>query len=305
MPDLNSTLPLRQLGRYLREWRTQAGYSLDRAGELLESSGSALQRIEKGQKAKLKKKEVGEICDLYQMPDDLKEAMIGLAQQAANKSGWWHSYGDLIANGFDVYMGLEAAAHHLSTYQGELIPGLFQTPEYDLALIVQKWPDSTEAERDRRVQIKQRRQHILHRKSMPTKYDAVISEAALHRVAGNGLVMAAQCRRLADLSTMDNISLRILPFGAGFPDGTAMPPFVAIDFGTDSKTGVPLEPPLVFLEGVVGSMYLEKQSDIELFLESYQLIRATALTETASRDLVRHIAKEHEKRGLRTGQRIG
>ncbi|MGY4098865.1 helix-turn-helix domain-containing protein [Nocardia sp. R16R-3T] len=291
MPDTGSTLPRRQLGRYLTDWRSRAGLTQQKSANLLEIGASSLQRLEKGQNSRIKSRDIQAACDLYGVPEDLAVVMVGLAKQANVKS-WWHQYGDLLPRDFDMYVGLEAAATKLTSYQPDLVPGLLQTAEYVRALVRLERPESTEAERDQRVQIKMRRQNIVTRRTQPVVLDVVIGEAALRRVAGDRAIMAAQLRHLADVSTRDNVSIRVLPFAAGFPEGVSMPPFVILDFG-ESASGDPVEPPVIFLEGAVGDLYLEKPDDVKVYDQSYQSIRQAALDEVASRNLLRRVAKEY------------
>ncbi|MFE3058539.1 DUF5753 domain-containing protein [Nocardia sp. NPDC059239] len=192
----------------------------------------------------------------------------------------------------DVYVGLEAAAAGCVTYQPELIPGLLQTEEYDRALLCARWPNAPAEERDRRTQIKQHRQVAITRKNRPLDVDVVIGEAALGRPVGGPMVMARQLRHLADTSTRDNVSIRVLPLRAGFPGGVSMLPFVILDFGTPPP-GEPTEPPVVYLEGMVGSMYLEDQDDVRIYYSAHETLRQAALDETASRNLLRRIAREY------------
>ncbi|MFF3571007.1 helix-turn-helix domain-containing protein [Nocardia jiangxiensis] len=288
-PTIGSTLPRRQLGRYLVDWRTRAGYTQVKAAQLLEMGATSLNRLEKGETGRIKNMVIQAICDLYSVPPDLAEAFKGLAQQANVKS-WWHQYGDLIPKNFDVYVGLETAATQIITYQPDLIPGLLQTADYNRSLVQLIWPDETVEQWEQRVQIKTQRQRIVTRKTQPVKLDVVIGEAALHRVAGSRAIMAAQLRHLADIGARDNVSVRVLPFEAGFPDGAAMPPYVILSFGQD-QGGAHVEPPVVFLEGVVGDMYLEKEDDVLHYYRRHESIEAAALDETTSRVLLRRVAK--------------
>ncbi|MEU7767125.1 helix-turn-helix transcriptional regulator [Nocardia sp. NPDC049190] len=294
MPDAGSTLPRRQLGRYLTEWRTRAGLSQAKAAQLLEMGATSLNRLEKGQNSRIKSRDIQAICDLYGVHEDLTTALIGLARQSNVKS-WWHQYGDVIPKDFDVYVGLEAAAVRLVSYQPDLVPGLLQTADYDRSLVQLAWADSTDAEREQRVQIKTHRQNIVTRKTQPVTLDVVIGEAALRRVAGSRKVMATQLRHLADMSTRPNVTIQVLPFEAGFPDGISMPPFVILEFGNAAYAQA-VEPPVVYLEGAVGDMYLEKPDDVNRYHRSYEGIRQAAWDAAASRNLLRQVAREYEQR---------
>ncbi|MVU78847.1 helix-turn-helix domain-containing protein [Nocardia sp. ET3-3] len=293
MSDLGvgSTVPLRQLGRLMLEWRNRSGLSQARAAELLEMGATSLARIEKAEITRVRTSTVKEACGVYGVPADVTEGMVRLAQQAKVKS-WWHSYSDLLPKNLDVYVGLEAAAAECVTYQPELIPGLLQTENYDRALLSERWPNDPAEERDRRTQIKQHRQAAITRKHRPLELDVVIGQAVLHRPVGGAKVMASQLRHLADSSTRENVSIRVLPFEAGFPGGISMLPFVILDFGTPPR-GEPTEPPVVYLEGDVGSMYLESEDDVRFYTDAHNTLREAALEDSASRDLLRRIAREY------------
>jgi transcriptional regulator with XRE-family HTH domain len=123
-----STVPRRQLGRYLRELRTNARLTVHVAAKALEWSEAKMWRIETGQTS-LRSHDVETMCRVYGAPEELKTALMGLAKETKGK-GWWHAYGDVIPEGFDLFIGLEEAASSLEEYSPELVPGLFQTPDY-------------------------------------------------------------------------------------------------------------------------------------------------------------------------------
>ncbi|MBF6135749.1 helix-turn-helix domain-containing protein [Nocardia otitidiscaviarum] len=289
-PSAASTLPRRQLGRYLRDWRTQAGLTIAEAAKLMEWGASTLQRLEKGNADRIRTIDIQELCRIYGIPDEIAEGLKGLAQQAAVKS-WWHSYGDLIPENFDVYVGLEASAQQLSCYQSELVPGLLQTADYARALNRLGYPDDSEAELERRVQLRMQRQALITRRHHPASVAMVLHESVLHRLVGSAKVMAAQVRHLAELSTRDNVALRILPFSAGVPLGLSTGPFVILEFGTDGR-GQPVEPPVVYVEGFTGDLYLERQGDVQRYSRALDCLERCASDIQTSRNLLRQVAKE-------------
>ncbi|WP_328412537.1 helix-turn-helix domain-containing protein [Nocardia sp. NBC_00403] len=289
--NASSTLPRRQLGRYLRDWRTQAGLTIAEASKLMEWGASTLQRLEKGQADRIRTIDIQELCRIYGIPDELADGLKGLAQQAAVKS-WWHAYGDLIPENFDVYVGLEASAQQLTSYQSELVLGLLQTADYAWALNRLGYPNDSDAELDRRVQLRLQRQALITRKASPAIVDVVLHESVLHRVVGGAKVMAAQLRHLADFSTRENVSLRILPFAAGVPLGVCTGPFTVLEFGTDSK-GQPIEPPVVYAEGFTGDLYLERCADVRRYDRAHECLQRCALDIQPSRHLLRQVAKEY------------
>ncbi|MEU1425610.1 helix-turn-helix transcriptional regulator [Nocardia sp. NPDC005746] len=287
----SSTLPRRQLGRYLRDWRIQAGLTIAEAAKLMEWGASTLQRLEKGNADRIRTIDIQELCRIYGIPAQIADGLKGLAQQAAVKS-WWHSYGDLIPENFDVYVGLEASAQQLSCYQSELVPGLLQTSDYARALNRLGYPEETAAEVDRRVQLRMQRQAMITRRMRPAAIAMVLHESVLRRLVGGARVMAAQVRHLAELSTRSNVVLRILPFAAGVPLGLSTGPFVILEFGSDGK-GQPVEPPVVYVEGFTGDLYLERQGDVQRYRRAQAGLERCALDVQDSRSLLRQVAKEY------------
>src|SRR6266700_3489388 len=103
-----STVPRRQLGRYLRELRNRERLTVRTAAEKLEWSEAKMWRIETGQTS-LRSLDVEAMCKIYAAPADLTQALRGLAKETKAR-GWWHAYGDVIPDGFDVYIGLTGRA---------------------------------------------------------------------------------------------------------------------------------------------------------------------------------------------------
>ncbi|WP_330232898.1 helix-turn-helix domain-containing protein [Nocardia sp. NBC_00508] len=291
MSETGSTLPRRQLGRYMREWRQRSNLTIVRAAELMEWSESTLQRIETGNAEKVRWRDVKELCDIYGMDGELTAALIGLAKQANVKS-WYHEYGDLIPENFNLYVGLESSAKELTVYQPDLVPGLLQTPEYAHVLARGAYPNDTPEQLAGRVQIKMHRQSLITRSRQPVILHVVIHEAVLRRIVGGPQVMGAQCRHLADRSTLPNISIRLLPFSAGAPLGAQLGPYVILVFGIDAK-GKPVEPTVVYQENYLGDLYMERPIAVERYHQAHAALQDLALSEVESRDRFRQMAREY------------
>lgn len=126
--DIGSTVPRRQLGRALRELRSEARITLDGAADALYCSRQKMWRIESGL-GTTRALDVRALCELYGATPELSRALIALAHETKAK-GWWHSYLDAIPEWFELYVGLESAASRLREYDDTLIPGLLQTRDY-------------------------------------------------------------------------------------------------------------------------------------------------------------------------------
>src|SRR5713226_3510808 len=191
-----STVLRRQLGRHLRELRNRARLTVKVAAGALEWSEPKLWRIETGQTA-LRSLDVEAMCKVYGAPPGLTDALMGLAKETKAR-GWWHAYGDVIPDTFDLYIGLEEAASQLAWYESELVTGLLQTEDYARTLIKADNPGVDDGEIDRRVQVRMARQALLTRVTALPAAEVVLNEGILRRPVGGPRVMAGQFRRLAE-----------------------------------------------------------------------------------------------------------
>ncbi|WP_067535484.1 helix-turn-helix domain-containing protein [Nocardia crassostreae] len=288
-----STLPRRQLGRFLREAREALGLTQRIAAEMVELSEPGLQRIEAGRVKKVRIRDVRALCEIYEISPENTEWAVELAEQAKVTS-WYHAFGGLFNDTFNMYVGLEASARQLITYH-EHVPGLVQTADYARALISAFYRGDSSDAIDRRVELRMKRQAIVTRKTRPLKLDVLLHESALHRVIGSRDIMAAQLRHLAEISKPANVSVRIHPFSAGCTWGLLHGPFVILYFGTDAK-GRPIEPPVVYHEiQMSNDVYLEKPDDLRRYHELVAALRATALDEDTTRDLLRRATRSYER----------
>ncbi|WP_067698381.1 helix-turn-helix domain-containing protein [Nocardia jejuensis] len=290
--ETGSTLPRRQLGRFLREAREGAGLTVEQAATVMEWNKSTLSRLERGLTEKVRVRDVLSLCDAYGLDDKKTAAAKSLAEQTPAKS-WWHAYADLIPAHSNLFVGLEAGAKVLTIFQPLIVPGLLQTADYARALDRTYFPADTESELDRRIELRTQRQHVILRQRRPAEALIVLHEAVLHTVVGSRRAMAAQLRHIADLSTRENIEIRLMPFRAGFPLGMPLPPFIIFQFGKDPR-GKLTEPTVVFAESFAGAMYFERPTEVGMYREAFNKVQHATLDARPSRDLIREIAREHD-----------
>ncbi|MER7454296.1 helix-turn-helix transcriptional regulator [Nocardia beijingensis] len=280
-----TTLPRRQLGRALRDARQANGYTLEQVAEVLEISRSSLGRLELGQNEKIKVRDIEYICQYYGLPDERTEYLKSLAEHARVKP-WWEDFRDLVRPGFNTYLQLEAAATGLHFFQALIIPGLLQTPDYARSVRSAASRGSSE-DADWLVERRIQRSAILTRKHKPMQAEFLVHESALRTVVGSTRIMSSQYRHLADMGTRENVSIRVVPFAAGFPGGLAVPPYIIIDFAHD-------EPSVVYTEGAIGTMIFEEADDVNRFRVIHAAVERAALDEQRSRDLLRNMARGYE-----------
>ncbi|MFE3444443.1 helix-turn-helix domain-containing protein [Nocardia sp. NPDC059180] len=286
------TLPLRELGKYFRNARSDAHLTLDQVAGHMEWSPSKLSRLERGQPGKLTRHDIRTLCEFLDFEADQTAAMIGLAQHGAIKC-WWHAFGDLIPETFNVYVGMESSARRLDIFRPDIIPGLLQTAEYARVLDRTYFTSDSADEQDMRIELRTKRQRIFTRKVKPVELDVVLHESVLRTIVGGPGVMAAQLRHLADVSTRPNVSIRILPYEAGFPLGGPVGPYVVLDFRPG--VGADVDPPVIYIENYTGDLYLEGEHDIQKYRTASATIRRAALDVVSSRNLIRQMAKEFKQ----------
>jgi transcriptional regulator with XRE-family HTH domain len=284
-----STVPRRQLGRYLRDLRGKARLTVKAAATELEWSEAKIWRIETGQTS-LRSLDVEAMCRVYGAPDELTEALKGLAKETKGR-GWWHAYGDVIPDGFDLYIGLEEAAAELRWYEAELVPGLFQTAAYARTLIGADNPGVDDEEIERRVAVRMARQALLSRKTAAPTVSVVLNEAIIRRPVGGQAVMVEQLNRLIELTDLPNVTIRVVPFRVGLHHGLMSGPFVILRFPTNGE-GKITEPPTVYVDGFTGALYLDKPNEIDRYDMAFTSIWQAAATEAESHELLQQAVRE-------------
>lgn len=151
MPVTGPTVVRRQLGRRLRRLREQASRTEQEVERAKVCSRTTLWRIESG-KAPVKMTTVRGLCWFYGAEPEVTDALTRLAN-GTDEHGWWESHGDALPDWFRLYVGLEAAASDIQTYDPELIHGLMQTPEYARAVFRAAEPAASVEAIERRVSL--------------------------------------------------------------------------------------------------------------------------------------------------------
>ncbi|MFI7132457.1 helix-turn-helix domain-containing protein [Nonomuraea sp. NPDC050153] len=244
------------LGTQLRRLRTEKGISREDAGYSIRASHAKISRLELGQ-VSFKQRDVADLLTLYGVTDPAeREPLLVLAKQA-NAPGWWHKYGDVLPNWFEVYIGLEGAASSIRTYENQFMPGLLQTPDYARAVIELAHETAPRAELDRRVAVRTTRQNRLG--SGLTVW-AVIDEAVVRRTLGSPEIMRAQLAHLLDLTAERNVTVQLMPFDRG-GHAAAGGPFSILRFPE------PELPDVVYMEQLTSALYLDKSADSDNYME--------------------------------------
>ncbi|UGT66895.1 helix-turn-helix domain-containing protein [Nocardia gipuzkoensis] len=283
-------VPHRSLGRCLRGMRQEAGLSIEVASRAIGRGAGTLHRLETGApNVIVRDEDLRRLCRLYQRVDMLP-VLKSLAAQGRTPS-WLDEFPDQVNPTFNAYIQMEAAASHLTFYRPDMVPGLFQIPDYARALDRAYFPMDTAEEIERRVRVRRNRQALITRDFAPLAAMLILDEAAIRRVVGSPRIMSTQLRHLADLPP--NVRVYVMPFGAGFPLGTSTGPFTVLDFAADGD-GRPLEPPVVHVQSYTGDIYLERANTVRRYKAGVEVMRRVALDTPNSKRLLRQVAKEFD-----------
>jgi hypothetical protein len=248
------------VGAQLRRLREQKGLTRAEAGEPIRASESKISRMELG-RVGFKERDVLDLLSLYGVDDDQERAALLARVQEANAPSWWHPYSDVTPSWFQRYLGLEATATLIRTYEVQFVPGLLQTEQYARAVVLLGHGNAREEEVERRVRLRLERQQVLSRPDAP-KLWAVVDEAALRRPVGGPAVMRDQLEALIDIvMKVPNVQLQVIPLAAG-GHAAAGGSFTILRFPQDDL------PDLVYLEHMTGALYLDKREDVDCYFDA-------------------------------------
>ncbi|MET8360097.1 helix-turn-helix transcriptional regulator [Micromonospora sp. NPDC005171] len=255
-PTTGPTVLRMLLGAQLRRLRESSGVTREGAGWEIRSSESKISRMELG-RVGFKERDVADLLTLYGVTEEQeRDALLKLARDA-NSPGWWHRYGDVLPSWFQSYLGLEAAAALIRSYEVQFVPGLLQTREYARAVVLLGHGAADPGEIDRRVALRMQRQQLLQRENPPQLW-AVVDEAALRRPIGGAEVMRGQLTALIEATKSPHIRLQVIPFAAG-GHAAAGGAFTILRFGDQEL------PDIVYIEQLTSAIYLDKRDDLDYY----------------------------------------
>jgi hypothetical protein len=273
------------LGAHLRRLREAQGVTREDAGWEIRSSESKISRMELG-RVGFKERDVADLLTLYGLDDDEERTRLLALARDANNPGWWHRFGDVLPNWFQSYLGLEAAAALIRTYEVQFVPGLLQTKEYARAVVLLGHGRAKADEVDRRVELRMARQQVLTRADAP-KLWVVVDEAALRRPIGGIDIMRGQVDALLEANTLPNVRLQVIPFNAG-GHAAAGGAFTILRFPDQDL------PDVVYIEQLTSALYLDKRDDVDLYAEAMERLCVEARPPTDTQKVLEEIRRDLE-----------
>ncbi|WP_085066445.1 helix-turn-helix domain-containing protein [Catenuloplanes japonicus] len=274
------TVSRMQLGARLRQHRLAADVTREAAGYSIRASESKISRMELG-RVGFKERDVTDLLTLYGVQD--QDELLALVREA-NRPGWWQAYSDVLPTWFLNYLDLEQAAELIRTYEIQFVPGLLQTEAYARAVISIGHGRSAKREIDRRVELRMARQTMLARADSPRLW-AVIDEAVLLRPMGSRAIHREQLEFLLTLIDSRVVRLQVVPFSAG-GHAAAGGAFSILRFAHEEV------PDVVFLEQLTGSLYLDREDDVDQYAAAAGRLIIEATTPERTADVLRRALRD-------------
>jgi transcriptional regulator with XRE-family HTH domain len=287
MPTSGSpTVRRRRLAAELRRLRGSSGKTSDEVGRALGWSKAKVSRYELA-RGGLRPADVARLLDVYAVQGSQREQLLALAEQARQR-GWWEVYSDVLTEGHLEFIGLEAEATSIREWQLSVVPGLLQTERYAREVLsgYHEYATISPLAISRRLETRLIRQQILTRDE-PLELVALLDEAVLRRQRGDRAVMGAQLQRLADVSELPNVTVRVLPLNRDHR--LVVDSFAILQFGKDHEGALH---DVVSMEHLINELYVEGDTDTYQFRLAFDHLAEESLSPSGSRELILSIARE-------------
>jgi transcriptional regulator with XRE-family HTH domain len=253
----------RALVRHLMKLREDSGLTYEQLTDLGLPRRSSWNRW-KNRQSVPNTATVAWICERLGTSTELRERMVELAG-ASSRPTWYEQQGRALPTtpGFTTLLELEEIASRIDVFGPLLIPGLFQSPRYQSA-VIDVAPGLTTSTAKRLADIRAQRQERVI--GQGAHFRVILDEAVLTRQVGGAETMREQIGYLVDLDGRSDLSIFVLPFAEGaHPGGRGE--FTLLWFPEQEK-----EPPFSYAEGYRGAECSEDPEVIEDFTERFDII---------------------------------
>jgi transcriptional regulator with XRE-family HTH domain len=210
-------------------------------------------------------------------PEALDELRIKLSTVETLYTEWRRQlYAGIHTQQRDI-LGLESEANQFREFVTALIPGMLQTPDYAYCLFTRfashnRVPPTI----DEAVRLRMQRQEALYAQNK--HYRFVLTEAVLRYTMVPYDIMVAQLEKLLVVSTLRNVELGVIPFGALLE--------------TDARHGFwIIDDRLVIVETYAAELRLTDQGEIALYGRVFDRMANNAVHGDEARRLISHIAR--------------
>ncbi|MEU4025318.1 helix-turn-helix domain-containing protein [Streptomyces anulatus] len=197
-----------ELGVALRILRNASGKEAKTVARSAVMSPSKLSRIETG-KISPSAEDVDRIMTAIGVSEDVKAEYMDAARAAATEATAWRLIQRAGLHKAQRHLrDMEARMNLLRLFQPTLVPGLLQTPEY-IKAILSRYKDLTEESVRRTASVRIERQEVLYDETKTLQF--TITEPVLRWLIVPPALMVVQLDRLASVSRLPNVDIRIVP----------------------------------------------------------------------------------------------
>ncbi|MFF3399345.1 helix-turn-helix domain-containing protein [Streptomyces sp. NPDC002659] len=261
-----------QLGAALRALRQASGKEAKAVARGALMSPSKLSKIENA-KLQPSATDVERILIAIGVPDDIKAEYTEAARTAGTETTEWRLLKRVgVHKGQQEVKALEAQMSVLRLFQPALVPGLLQTPEYIRTVL--KRHQLSEDSLARTISGRLERQAILYDSTKSLRF--IITEPVLLWRILTPQMMAAQLDRIASISRLPHVDIRVVPLGAQQHD-VANHSFSIRDDR------------MVTVETVHAEVLVTDPRDVALYVKKYEGFEQVALCGDAMRSMLESI----------------
>jgi transcriptional regulator with XRE-family HTH domain len=272
----------RKIGQALRRYREERNLTQDAAARLVERSPATLSAYENGHRA-VRPRDLRQILDHYGITDDRERArLLDLAAQG-RKDGWWRDFTNH-EDPFAVdFVSLEAEASRVRSFEPTLVPGLLQTAGYTEAVFAAYDPVRKRPRAKNSIAFRMARQRVLEAPSLRAAW--ILGESVLRMMVGGRDVMRAQCRKIVEVASTENLDVRILRRDVGAHPGLAGA-FTILDVGSDDPMKI------VAVDGLTRGWLIDEPANVAYYERAYAQLESLALPKAETLALIQAIASE-------------
>ncbi|WP_260635956.1 helix-turn-helix domain-containing protein [Streptomyces angustmyceticus] len=261
-----------ELGAALRALRQASGKEAKTVARSAVMSASKLSKIETA-KAAPSVVDVEHILTAIGVSDEVKEEYLEAVRAAATEATAWRLIRRTgVHKAQQQTRALEAQMTVLRLFQPALVPGLLQTPEYIRAVLTRH--DLGAEVLAKTISARVERQQVLYDSSKELHF--VITEPVLRWRIVSASRMAEQMDRIASLSRLPHLDIRIVPLSARQRD-IANHAFVVRDDRT------------VTVETVHADLAVTDPRDVALYIRKFEGFAAMAISGDEARSMLERV----------------
>ncbi|ARQ68380.1 helix-turn-helix domain-containing protein [Streptomyces marincola] len=273
--DDDRTTPSVMLSRRMRRAREGAGLSLRGLSQQISFPYGFIGRVERGEQRA--SEGLVKALDEFFRTDNLFAELLLMAQEL-----------DVPAYDRD-FLRSEREALRIQVFTSSLVPGLLQTRDYARELFRTSLPWETADEAEARVEFRLKRQQLLAKKQPPF-YWAIMDEAALRRPAVSRRTMREQISHILTVGESEHTFIQVLPFEqAMYPMMGGSMTLLLLRDGSSVAN----------IESFGTGEAVRSPRRLATHVQRFDVVRAMALPEKESREVLRGYLKEYEDEGDR------